>query len=113
MKFLERFWFGCGHCHGPEGCPWVEAAGCTSPDAFGASGRGLVLCALAVFILPLASAIAGAHLVGRWCVGLADGSIAAGQAAGIVVGFLVGVGVAKVVLLWLRPKGAGAGGGKA
>lgn len=111
MKFLERFWFGCGHCHGDGTCPLLDT---TTPLPLAARefghGPGLVGAVLLVFILPLAMAIAGAYAAGQWGPGQVVLSLGVRQAAGAVAGFLVGVGVAKFAF-WTRRRFASAAGG--
>ncbi|MCK4340518.1 MAG: hypothetical protein KAY37_02195 [Phycisphaerae bacterium] len=110
MKFLEKFWLGCAHCHGGHGCPVAEnvdpETGEYRPTVHGAPLVGIVLM---VFIVPPLTAIGGAYLAGKW----ADPSEAAlgyWQTGGAVVGFFVGVGLAKLVF-WTRRRFSSTDGG--
>jgi positive regulator of sigma E activity len=91
MRFLERFWFGCGHCHG-DGCPLAET---TDTATQGDAGHGSVVAeSLAVFILPLVTALAGGWLASRiWPIG--------GQVLGLLVGAAAGIALACVLVRWL------------
>jgi hypothetical protein len=95
---LDRFWHGCGNCHNGEGCGLAAQAvqaGRTSPEA----RLPLALTATIVFLLPLALGIAGAYLAGRFTT---DATVTRDlyQGGGLVVGFAVGVVIARL-LLWL------------
>lgn len=111
MRFLERFWFGCGHCHGEGGCPILEEAG-LDPAETGEVRRGapLVGTALLVFILPLITAVIGAYLAGRYGTGATAAWLGYWQVAGAVVGFFAGVGLARFVF-WTRRRFSSADGG--
>lgn len=99
MAWLEKFWFGCGHCHGGRECPLAEQA----ESALPAGGQSATVPAvLVVFILPLATAIAGAHVCGPsglW------------QTAGALGGLMAGVVVARLlwwcVAVWANGRGSG------
>lgn len=111
MRFLERFWLGCGHCHGGDSCPLAKDI---DPEAarkheYG-QGAALVLAVILVFILPLATAIGGAYVVGEVLVGPARAGAGVWQLAGAVAGFFAGVGLARLVF-WARRRFASAGGG--
>ncbi len=99
MKWLERFWFGCGHCHGGS-CPLADAA---SESEASPAGRGAPLAAscLAVFVLPLALAICGAWALGRCAAEFALMPQAAGQALGAVTGLAAGIALAKLMTQWI------------
>lgn len=102
MKFLERFWHGCSHCHNGEGCPLADNF---EPD--GASkheygqGATLVLAVVLVFILPLAAAIAGAAIASHYGSATTSSGRDWLQVGGATVGFFVGVVMARVVF-WIR-----------
>jgi len=103
MKFLERFWFGCGDCHGGHGCPLAESVNQDRKEG-GASAHGpaLIGVAVLVFLVPMATAIIGAYVAGRWFAGPAETSLGFWQPAGAFVGFFAGVGLAKLVLWMCR-----------
>ncbi len=109
MKFLERFWFGCGHCHTGNGCPVMD-----NPEALErhelTHGGALVGTAVLVFLLPLAAAIGGAFAITRWWSAPTEFLAGLGQAAGAVAGFFVGVGLARLVM-WIRQRNCAAAGG--
>jgi hypothetical protein len=109
MRFLERFWSGCGHCHDGRDCPLATDA---APQTFGTReydhGPALVGAVLLVFILPLATAIGGAFLAGRWLAGPAPQLLGLWQTGGAIVGFSAGVGLAKLVF-WARRRLADGG----
>jgi hypothetical protein len=111
MRFLERFWFGCGHCHGEDGCPLMEGV---DPESVGTPdterGPGLIGAVILVFLVPPATAIGGAYLAGRWWAGSSPASLGLWQAAGAVAGFLAGVGLAKLVF-WTRRRFSSTDGG--
>ncbi len=98
MKWLERFWFGCGHCHGADSCPVARAA--ESDSARG----GLAGAAVVVFLMPLVFAIVGAWLAGGRPV---EGTLAVSsgwQMVGATVGLAAGVVMARwlVQRLWAK-----------
>jgi hypothetical protein len=104
MKFLERFWFGCGHCHDGRGCPVAEHADPNTGEiGFRVPGVSLVGAAVLVFLVPLASAILGAFYAGRLAATEQVGLLGLWQVGGAVVGFLGGVAVAKCVF-WVCGK---------
>lgn len=111
MKFLERFWLGCGHCHGAQSCPLADKI---DPAAVAAHeyghGSALAAAVILVFLLPMVAAIVGAYLAGQWLGDGPESLLKTGQVGGAVVGFFVGVGVAKLVF-WTRARLASAGGG--
>ena len=111
MKFLERFWFSCNHCHEGHGCPVAEHADPeTGKFEMPIQGAPLVGTVFLVFLLPLAVAIVGASLVGRWLVDPSEQSLRLWQPAGALVGFLVGVALAKLVF-WTCRRYSRTGGG--
>ncbi|GEM_PF-1432306 len=99
VKFLERFWFSCGHCQECHCCPVTEAAE-NGQLELGPLSKGLplVVSASAVFLLPLTLAILLAWLFGSGAQLLESVHPALAQAAGAVVGFLAGVGLAKLIV---------------
>lgn len=96
MRFLERFWTGCGHCHGVESCPLAQAAEQEGLPLGG--GHRLVLTVLVVFILPLLSAILVAFVAGKWFAEETASSLARWQVGGLLVGMAAGVGLAKLLI---------------
>lgn len=110
MKFLERFGQGCSHCHSGEGCGIPDAV---SPDVDvecrAQHGVPLALAAALVFVLPLVAALAGAWALPRLSPSLAGVDVA--LVGGAVAGFLLGVGAARLVFWWVRPRPAVAVGG--
>lgn len=122
VKALERFWYGCGgHCHcSPDGvaaCPLMNGndplAPLMDPEARRFStGFGLVGACLLVFVLPLATGLLGAFLLGR----LIDLGHPARQGwiqlLGLLAGLGVGVGLAKLVLRLTQPRVEKLGGGE-
>jgi hypothetical protein len=113
LKFLERFWFGCGHCHGPDGCPLFD--GTEDPPETGARhacAEPVGARAFVVFIVPLATAIAGAYFGGRWLGPGASGAAGWLQAAGGVAGFAIGVLLAKACVAWTPGRRDDPAGGK-
>lgn len=112
MRFLERFWFGCGRCHDGQGCPLAEGAG---PGAAGRheydQGAALVGAVLLVFILPLGCALGGAYLAGRGYAGPSLTVQGWWQLGGGLGGFAAGVALARVVLrICRRPRRPADGG---
>ena len=81
----------------------------SAPDA-GRPGAALVVPAMVVFLLPLLTAIGGAYVAGHWWAGDSPGSLARWQTAGAVVGGLVGVGMAKLLLVLRRRRVSTSGG---
>ena len=105
MKWLERFWFGCGHCHGVDACPVARAAESESARSGPASrGAGLVGAAVVVFLMPLVFAIAGAWLAGGRPAGKSFAVSAGWQRAGAAIGLVVGVVTARWLVhrLWAK-----------
>ncbi|MGQ9649316.1 MAG: hypothetical protein ACUVXJ_04330 [Phycisphaerae bacterium] len=100
MNWLERFWTGCGHCKGGQGCPLVEA---NNPGGSGGTG-GMALRAAVVFLLPLTSAIVCSCLAWRMWASDAAGSIAGWQIGGMAVGIAVGIALAKVLIRIMRQR---------
>ncbi len=96
MRFLERFWTGCGHCRGGESCPIAEAAEQGGLPLGG--GRRLVLTVFVVFVLPLLSALLVAFAAGEWFAGETASSLARWQTGGLLVGMAAGIGLAKLLI---------------
>ncbi len=109
MNFLERFWTGCGNCHGGETCPIASLGEQQRSAPFGQGGY-LVAGAVTVFLLPICTVILGAYFAGRQFAGEAAGSLGRWQVAGAFVGLTVGIGVAKLLVAALR-RAQGPGGG--
>jgi hypothetical protein len=65
-------------------------------------GRGVVLAAVAVFILPLVTGLLGAHLADRRWGGMAADGQGWLQLAGLVGGLTVGVVLAKLIVALIR-----------
>lgn len=111
MKFLERFWFGCGHCHDGAGCHVAEAF---ERQEFEKGplrgGPPLVGTVLLVFILPLLTAIGAAYVIDGYLT--TPSSVIRGwiEFGGGAAGFFVGVGLARFVL-WLCRQMTPASGG--
>lgn len=103
MKFLERFWFGCGHCHEGHGCPVAEHADPeTGQVNMHIEGLSIPVAVLLVFVLPPAMAILGAHLVNRWYSELSGSALDWAQCGGAVAGFFFGVVLAQLTVWILR-----------
>ncbi|HPM23848.1 MAG TPA: hypothetical protein PLP66_08065 [Phycisphaerae bacterium] len=98
MKMLERFWFGCGHCHSGEGCPFAaEAESGSATPATGEAGLPIPISAGAVFLIPLAGAILGAYVCGELSAAGAA-TLSVWQFAGGAAGFVAGAVLAKLAL---------------
>ena len=120
-KALERLWFSCGgqcHNHGDGGasCPLMDggdpAQRLLDPEVRRFSeGGALVSASIAVFLLPLATAIGGAFLAGEYLASASVASVGWWQAAGLLAGLAVGVGLAKLVLRLVRSRQVVSGGG--
>lgn len=99
MKFLERFWFGCAHCHDGHGCHVGEHL---DPDTgemiTHVHGIPLTVLAVLVFIVPLLTAVSGAYLLDQWELDPSPLPAATTQIAGAVIGFFVGVSLARLVV---------------
>jgi len=94
---------GCGHCHLHEACPMADAADGDLPDAGPAGqGLGLVMSAMVVFLLPLATGMVGAFIVGKWLADSPIGSLGWWQAGGMTGGLAVGVILARLLLASVR-----------
>lgn len=99
MKFLERFWFGCRHCHDGQGCPVADHVDPDTGELRGAlRGGKLVAVVVLVFIVPLATAVLGAYLSEAWWANGSRLAPATWQLLGALGGFFAGVGLAKLVL---------------
>lgn len=102
MKFLERFWFGCEHCHGGQGCPVAEHVDPETGEIPGtAHGLALIALVLLVFVFPLATAVAGAYAATCWSEAVSQTGRDLWQLGGALAGFFVGVGLARIAL-WVR-----------
>jgi len=100
VTLLKDFWFGCGHCHGEKECPLIQASEQASgPGGEFVRGRGLVISAIVVFILPMMTAILGAWLASNWGAQANFASLGRWQTSGMVTGFILGVLVAKFLLI--------------
>lgn len=112
MKWLERFWFGCGSCHGAESCPLVEEADAAAAKRLPWSrGWALVFASATVFLLPLATAVVGAWACGRYGDHLGLTTLSVRQGVGLLGGLAAGVGLAKLIVHWARPRRTPADGG--
>ncbi len=121
-KALERLWLGCGghcHTHGPDGhsCPLLDGADpakhLLDPEVRRfSSGPSLVLACLAVFLLPLSTAVGGGFLAGRYLAPDASAFLGWWQAAGLLGGLAVGVGLAKLLVTHFGFKKTLSGGGQ-
>jgi hypothetical protein len=99
---LERFWFGCGGCHGAASCPVVaEMENAVKPTRSGVACLPLQLTAVTVFLLPLACAIGGGFLCSRLWADGTPASVGYWQTAGVLAGLAAGVGLAKLLLRWM------------
>jgi positive regulator of sigma E activity len=97
VKFLERFWQGCGHCSGEEGCAHLQAAAHLYDRNPWFRGHRMVLVALIIFILPLLTGILFGWIASSWAadVGVNNPWPAAG---GLLVGLLLGAGLARSLI---------------
>lgn len=110
MKMLEKFWFGCGpgHC---QQCPVANAAEQADREPTGfEAGAALVVSALAVFILPVVTAVTGAWLGGTWSAGATNISQSLWQSGGALAGLAVGIGAAKLLVLLMERRRAASDG---
>lgn len=104
MAWLENFWFGCGHCHGESGCPYVHgeevsADGCDRGEAgTEVNVSRLVFPAIVVFVFPLVTAVLGAYLSGRWWPAESPDTLGWHQACGLAAGLVIGVVLARIIL---------------
>jgi len=110
-KALQRLWFGCGgacHAHGQDQptCPLLDTTDLTAsvrdPAARRFSHGGpLAAAAATVFLFPLATAMGGAYLAGRYVPPFLGYEWA--QLLGLLGGMAAGVGLARCFLLLARP----------
>lgn len=111
MAIFEKS-MACGHCHLHDACPMTdedEGDSCDShPDS---QGLGLLMSASTVFLLPLATGIGGAFVVGQWRTESSIGSLGEWQGIGLLGGLISGVILAKL-LLALRHRGQSMSGGE-
>lgn len=111
MKFLERFWHGCGHCDGEESCPMIRSAHALYDANPWFRGPRMVLTAVSIFLVPLLAGIVGAYLAQTWWASDAEGSIALWQTVGLLGGVAIGLGLAKLLVIaarltrFVRPSG--------
>ncbi len=112
MAIFEKS-LGCGHCHLHETCPMADADG-QGPGDVGSDGQGpeLVVSAMAVFLLPLATGIGGGFVAGKWLAEPSVGSLDRWQVVGMVGGLALGVILAKLLLALRRRDRAEAVGGR-
>lgn len=112
MRFLERFWFGCGHCRGDgHGCPVADSVDPESGEfRLTVRGPALVGTVILVFLVPPVTAIGGAYLAGHSWTGPSQLWLGLVQLGGAVAGFFVGVGLARLVL-WTCRRFSATGGG--
>ncbi len=97
MQTLERFWQGCGHCSGEEGCPTLQAARTTYEHNRWFQGGSLVGAAVVIFLLPLTLAVGAGQLCATY-LAPAWLTVGAAQAIGVVVGLLLGACVARLII---------------
>jgi hypothetical protein len=110
MKMLEKFWFGCGHSHCQQ-CPMADAAEATDRERTGfEAGTALVVSALAVFILPIVTAVTGAWLGGTWWADATTVAQYLWQAGGALAGLALGIGAAKALILVMERRRAASDG---
>ncbi len=65
-------------------------------------GHGLLISAMAVFLLPLATGIGGGFVAGKWLAEPSVGSLGRWQVVGMVGGLALGVILAKLLLALVR-----------
>ena len=102
IKMLERFWFGCGGCHGDgHSCPYADEMAQAVLPPTGIGRLPIALNCLVVFLLPLLCAIIVAHFAGKYAGESGDTVVALAQGGGLAVGLLLGAFAAKLLLLGL------------
>ena len=102
MKMLERFWFGCGGCHGDgHSCPYADELAQAVQPPTGIGRLPIALTSLVVFLLPLLCAILVAHFAGKYAAKSGDTVVALSQGGGLVAGLLLGAFAAKLILMGL------------
>ena len=102
MKMLERFWVGCGGCHGDgHSCPYADELAEAVQPPTGIGRLPIALSALVVFLLPLLSAILAAHAAGKLVGERGDMIVTLAQGGGLAAGLVLGAGAAKLLLLGL------------
>jgi len=105
VKWLERFWYGCGNCHGGDTCPLVDASDDAAAQRLRwGHGWSLVFAASTVFLLPLVCAVIGSWLGGRYGARLGLTTLGLRQGLGMLGGLAVGVGLAKLIIRWARTR---------
>lgn len=95
---LERFWLGCGRCHGGETCPVAQELNASTPPRDGLAALPVPLTAIAVFLLPLACAIAAGYLAGQLRAAGSQSAATAWQAGGTLAGLAAGIGAARLLV---------------
>jgi hypothetical protein len=76
----------------------AEMENAAKPARTGVASLPIPLTAATVFLLPLACAIGGGFLCGRLWAGGTPASVGGWQAAGVLAGLAVGVGLARLLL---------------
>jgi hypothetical protein len=104
VQFLERFWFGCGHCHKHGHCPVADGGEFTEDGQPRLPLRGgrLGMTVVMVFLLPLVTGIAGAHLTGWWLAQNSAVALSLWQIMGLLGGVGVGVMLARCFVTLTR-----------
>jgi len=99
LAIFEKSGFGCGRCHPHDTCPMADTNG-NGPHDVGPDGQGhgLLISAMAVFLLPLATGIGGGFVAGKWLAEPSVGSLGRWQAVGMVGGLALGVILARLLL---------------
>jgi uncharacterized protein (DUF697 family) len=98
-KMLERFWFGCGECHGADSCPMAEHFEQFTAPREGVAKLPIPLTAGLVFLLPLICAMLAAHWASTGLGLETDQGRSIAQGLGGLAGLLAGVGWAKLLLV--------------
>jgi hypothetical protein len=102
MALLEDFFFGCGHCHGPENCRVAQAEEQARAEGVSScQGAKLVVPAMIVFLGPLITGMLAAHVVGGWLAGKGSFWLAFGQLAGFAAGAMIGILLARTLTRWM------------
>lgn len=111
LNWLERFWTGCGRCKGMQECPLADPASAGQGADGMTLGPRVALFSAVVFLMPLATAIGGAWLVGELVGGGWGVSPDHAQAAGLAGGLLAGIAAARAMIAVMvrRRRGANSG----